>query len=50
MCKLATRASLERKESGRTLYRRSDFPDKNNAYAKVLAIRQVNGQPQVSWQ
>lgn len=49
MCKLATKATIERKESGRALYRRSDFPEPDEAYAKVLSICQVNGEPQLSW-
>jgi len=49
MCQLATRATLERKESGRTIYRRSDYPDLNEAYSRVLAIWQEDGQPQLRW-
>jgi succinate dehydrogenase/fumarate reductase flavoprotein subunit len=49
MCQLATRASVERKESGRTIYRRSDYPDLDQAYSKVLAIWQEAGQAEVKW-
>jgi len=49
MCQLSTRATMERKESGRSIYRRSDYPDINEEYAKVLAIWQKDGQLQLSW-
>src|SRR4030042_6026748 len=49
MCQLSTRATMERKESGRAIYRRSDYPDLNEAYSKCLAIWQKDGQPQLSW-
>jgi succinate dehydrogenase/fumarate reductase flavoprotein subunit len=48
-CQLATRASMERKESGRAIYRRSDYPDLNEQYSRVLAIWQQDGQPQLAW-
>jgi len=48
-CQLATRATMERKESGRTIYRRSDYPDLNEEYARVLTLWQEGGQPQVAW-
>ena len=49
ICQLATRASMERKESGRAIYRRSDYPDRDEAYAKTLAMWQTDGQTQLSW-
>jgi succinate dehydrogenase/fumarate reductase flavoprotein subunit len=49
MCQLSTRATMERKESGRAIYRRSDYSDLNEEYSKVLAIWQVDGEPQLSW-
>jgi succinate dehydrogenase/fumarate reductase flavoprotein subunit len=49
MCQLSTRATLERKESGRAIYRRSDYPGLNEEYSKVLALWQEDGQPQLSW-
>ena len=49
ICRLATRASMERKESGRAIYRRSDYPDRDEAYAKILAMWQKDGQAQLSW-
>ena len=48
-CQLATRATMERKESGRTIYRRSDYPNLNEQYSRVLAIWKEDGQPQLAW-
>lgn len=48
-CQLATRATMERKESGRAIYRRSDYPDLNEQYSRVLAIWQQDGGPQLAW-
>jgi succinate dehydrogenase/fumarate reductase flavoprotein subunit len=48
-CQLATRATMERKESGRAIYRRSDYPDLSEHYSRVLAIWKQDGQPQVAW-
>lgn len=48
-CQLSTRATLERKESGRTIYRRSDYPDLDEAYSKVLAIWEERGEQRLSW-
>jgi succinate dehydrogenase/fumarate reductase flavoprotein subunit len=49
MCQLATLASMERKESGRAIYARSDYPDRNDAYSKILAMWQSDGEPQMAW-
>jgi succinate dehydrogenase/fumarate reductase flavoprotein subunit len=49
MCQLATRATMERKESGRTIYRRSDYPDLDPQYSKVLAIWQESGEQRLTW-
>jgi succinate dehydrogenase/fumarate reductase flavoprotein subunit len=49
ICELATRASLERKESGRAIYSRSDYPERNDAYSKMLAMWQSDGRPQMNW-
>lgn len=49
MCKLATKASLERKESGRTYYQRSDYPDLNSDLGKPLVMWQEKGEPRFSW-
>jgi len=48
-CQLSTRSTMERKESGRALYRRSDYPDRSDDYNRILAIWQENGSPQLSW-
>jgi len=48
-CQLATRASMERKESGRAIYSRSDYPNLNEHYSRVLAIWQQDGQPELAW-
>jgi len=49
MCKLSTIASMERKESGRTYYSRTDYPDLNPDLDKPLVIWQENGEPHFSW-
>ncbi len=49
VCQLATRASMERKESGRAIYTRSDYPEHNDAYSKMLTMWQTGGEPQMSW-
>jgi succinate dehydrogenase/fumarate reductase flavoprotein subunit len=49
VCQLATLASMERKESGRAIYARSDYPDRNDAYSKILTMWQSGGQPQMAW-
>jgi succinate dehydrogenase/fumarate reductase flavoprotein subunit len=48
-CQLATKATMERKESGRSIYRRSDYPDLNERYARVLALWQQDGAPELAW-
>jgi len=48
-CQLSTRATMERKESGRAIYRRTDYPDRNDAYNKVLAVWQEDGQIRTAW-
>lgn len=49
MCKLATRASLERKESGRTYYQRSDYPEPAPSLNKPLVLWQEEGRQNLSW-
>ncbi|MCJ7596483.1 MAG: hypothetical protein MUO52_17085, partial [Desulfobacterales bacterium] len=49
MCQLATRSSMERKESGRTFYSRTDYPEPNPALAKPFVIWQENGVPKTAW-
>jgi succinate dehydrogenase/fumarate reductase flavoprotein subunit len=48
-CQLATRVSMERKETGRAIYRRSDYPDLNPEYSKTVAIWQEGGEPRLAW-
>jgi succinate dehydrogenase/fumarate reductase flavoprotein subunit len=44
-CKLTTRAVLERRESGRTIYRRSDYPELNPDFNnKCLALWEESGE------
>lgn len=48
-CQLLVRASLERTESGRCFYKRSDFPEMDDAWAnKHVVLWQENGEPRVS--
>jgi len=49
MCQLAVRASLERKESGRAVYRRTDYPDLNPELNKPLATWREDGRQVFSW-
>lgn len=49
-CMLNTEATLERKETGRSVYRRTDFPDRDPWYDdKILATRQRDGKPEHVW-
>ena len=49
-CILSTTCTRERKESGRSIYRRSDFPDKDERYTgKILVVNKQNGQPHTFW-
>lgn len=49
-CRLSTQATLERKETGRSVYRRTDYPERDSWYDdKVLVTRMVNGLPANSW-
>ena len=49
-CMLNTKATLERRESGRSAYRRSDCPDADAWYDnRILVTRQKDGQPEFSW-
>ena len=49
MCQLATTASLERKESGRSVYRRTDYPNLNPDLNRPLATWRENDQQVFSW-
>ena len=48
--RLSTQCTLERKESGRSVYRRADYPEQNPAYdGKIIHIVKKNGQPEIFW-
>lgn len=48
-CQLLVRATLERKESGRCFYKRSDYLDLDETWSnKHVILWQENGEPQVS--
>lgn len=49
MCQLATRASLERRESGRTYYKRSDYPGTDPSLNKPLLLWHEGGRQNLSW-
>jgi succinate dehydrogenase/fumarate reductase flavoprotein subunit len=49
MAKLTALASMERKESGRAYYRRTDYPELNPDLNKVLVAWLENGKPKFSW-
>ncbi len=46
---LTTLTCLQRKESGRGVYKRTDFPDMNPEMNKPLVIWQEDGQFKFSW-
>ena len=49
MCKLSLRASMERKESGRSIYKRTDYTEVNPEMSKPLVIWQESGEVRFSW-
>jgi len=49
ICQLAVAATMQRRESGRALYQRSDYPDLDDRYAKMLALWQSGGEMQHEW-
>ncbi|MFH1490260.1 MAG: hypothetical protein ABII06_15250, partial [Pseudomonadota bacterium] len=49
MCKIATRASMERKESGRAFFRRTDYPEMSPEFSRPLLMWQENGEARFSW-
>ncbi len=49
LCKMHLRMCLNRKESGRGMYKLSDYPNLDPAFDKGQAIRLVNGEPEFSW-
>jgi adenylylsulfate reductase subunit A len=48
-CTLTTLTCLQRKESGRGVYKRTDFPDLNPEMSKPIAIWQEDGRFMFSW-
>ena len=48
-CVLSVLTCLERRESGRCIYRRTDFPDLNPEMNKPSVIWQEDGQFRFSW-
>lgn len=50
MCQLAVAAGVERKESGRMVYRRTDYPERNPAMNRPLVAWREGGQPAFSWE
>ena len=49
MCRLTTEVSMERKESGRAFYLRTDYPDLNPDLNMPLIVWQENGEQKFSW-
>ena len=43
--RLAVLATIERRETGRSIYRRSDYPELNPAMNRPLAVWNENGTP-----
>jgi succinate dehydrogenase/fumarate reductase flavoprotein subunit len=48
-CELTTRATQERRETGRTIYRRGDYPVLDDSCGRVLSIWQEEGEPRTAW-
>lgn len=48
-CTLSTLCTRERRESGRSIYRRSDYPHKDPALDRVLAVRRAETGPELFW-
>lgn len=48
-CMLSTACSIERRESGRSVYRRSDYPEMDKKYDKVLVARKGAHGPELAW-
>jgi succinate dehydrogenase/fumarate reductase flavoprotein subunit len=49
MARLTILSSMERRESGRTYFKRTDYPDMNPDMDRVLVAWQEKGQHQFSW-
>jgi succinate dehydrogenase/fumarate reductase flavoprotein subunit len=49
IAKLTIRASMERKESGRAYFRRTDYPEMNPDLNKPLITWKEKGEPRFEW-
>jgi succinate dehydrogenase/fumarate reductase flavoprotein subunit len=49
ICQIATQACLERKESGRAFYRRTDYPEMNPDLNRPMVIWEEKGEQKFSW-
>lgn len=49
MCRLSTKASMQRKESGRAVYSRTDYPDMDPDFEKQLVASKGEDGPLFSW-
>ena len=49
VCELAIQATMERKESGRCVYRLTDYPDLNPDMAKPLLLTRGENGPVYQW-
>lgn len=48
-CRLTTLATRERRETGRSVYRRTDYPHADPALNKLLVLENSTSGPRVSW-
>ncbi|MDO5537719.1 MAG: FAD-binding protein [Desulfovibrionaceae bacterium] len=49
-CTLSTLCTIERRESGRSVYRRADYPEKSAEYdGRILAVAKRDGRPGTYW-
>lgn len=48
-CQLSVMAAMERKESGRTIYKRIDYPELNPTMDRCLVLWQENGEPKIAF-
>ena len=49
LCRMHLDACLQRRESGRGMYKLADYPDLDPALDKGLVVRLENGSPAYSW-
>ena len=48
-CRLTTLATRERRETGRSVYRRTDYPDMDPSLNKLLVLEKDADRPQAPW-